>query len=119
NFTNSILSIPTLFKSAYFLHSTFFIFFFFRTAAHPSLPSFPTRRSSDLLDGQHHPGLQRDRSALVPILPRIMHVQTEPVRGLVQDRKSTRLNSSHVKISYAVFCLKKKRYKLIIITTKQ
>src|SRR5690606_41905918 len=28
---------------------------------------------------------------------------------LEQDRKSTRLNSSHVKISYAVFCLKKKR----------
>src|SRR5690606_40815307 len=27
---------------------------------------------------------------------------------VVQDRKSTRLNSSHVKISYAVFCLKKK-----------
>src|SRR5690554_7524039 len=27
----------------------------------------------------------------------------------VQDRKSTRLNSSHVRISYAVFCLKKKR----------
>src|SRR5690606_42075164 len=30
-----------------------------------------------------------------------------PVPG-VRDRKSTRLNSSHVKISYAVFCLKKK-----------
>src|SRR5207302_1922409 len=29
--------------------------------------------------------------------------------GLSDDRKSTRLNSSHVKISYAVFCLKKKR----------
>src|SRR5690606_39708044 len=29
--------------------------------------------------------------------------------GYTQDRKSTRLNSSHVKISYAVFCLKKKR----------
>src|SRR5690606_39315621 len=29
-------------------------------------------------------------------------------RGVVLDRKSTRLNSSHVKISYAVFCLKKK-----------
>src|SRR5690606_42033535 len=28
--------------------------------------------------------------------------------GAVRDRKSTRLNSSHVKISYAVFCLKKK-----------
>src|SRR5436309_5048593 len=29
-------------------------------------------------------------------------------RWLARDRKSTRLNSSHVKISYAVFCLKKK-----------
>src|SRR5690606_40835083 len=32
--------------------------------------------------------------------------ETLPTAG--QDRKSTRLNSSHVKISYAVFCLKKK-----------
>src|SRR5207302_6018078 len=31
------------------------------------------------------------------------------VRYLKGDRKSTRLNSSHVKISYAVFCLKKKK----------
>src|SRR5690349_22185787 len=30
---------------------------------------------------------------------------------LAQDRKSTRLNSSHVEISYAVFCLKKKKKK--------
>src|SRR2546427_6852177 len=29
--------------------------------------------------------------------------------GVVQDRKSTRLNSSHSQISYAVFCLKKKK----------
>src|SRR3712207_7752954 len=29
-----------------------------------------------------------------------------------QDRKSTRLNSSHANISYAVFCLKKKRFRL-------
>src|SRR2546430_7343445 len=28
----------------------------------------------------------------------------------IQDRKSTRLNSSHSQISYAVFCLKKKKY---------
>src|SRR5690606_40522493 len=32
-------------------------------------------------------------------------------RYAVEDRKSTRLNSSHVKISYAVFCLKKKNNK--------
>src|SRR3989442_13161368 len=32
-----------------------------------------------------------------------------PVAALQGDRKSTRLNSSHVRISYAVFCLKKKK----------
>src|SRR5690606_41947447 len=32
-----------------------------------------------------------------------------PAAAVVADRKSTRLNSSHVKISYAVFCLKKKK----------
>src|SRR3712207_8046953 len=39
--------------------------------------------------------------------------RSHPVQGqrrlLVQDRKSTRLNSSHANISYAVFCLKKKK----------
>src|SRR5690606_41186722 len=34
-----------------------------------------------------------------------------PRRRIGRDRKSTRLNSSHVKISYAVFCLKKKKQK--------
>src|SRR3989442_8067737 len=33
------------------------------------------------------------------------------LRGVDRDRKSTRLNSSHVRISYAVFCLKKKKRK--------
>src|SRR3712207_6965767 len=38
----------------------------------------------------------------------------DPARGLVaqEDRKSTRLNSSHANISYAVFCLKKKKKRL-------
>src|SRR3712207_7987896 len=31
-------------------------------------------------------------------------------RGRARDRKSTRLNSSHANISYAVFCLKKKKF---------
>src|SRR5690554_7324799 len=39
---------------------------------------------------------------------RDQQVPAEVVVG-VQDRKSTRLNSSHVRISYAVFCLKKKK----------
>src|SRR6266496_4973737 len=39
--------------------------------------------------------------------------------GLHQDRKSTRLNSSHVEISYAVFCLKKKKKTKKIKYTKK
>src|SRR5690554_6983993 len=35
------------------------------------------------------------------------YFERDPVRRWKQDRKSTRLNSSHVRISYAVFCLKK------------
>src|SRR5437870_10247038 len=39
-----------------------------------------------------------------------LRVVVSPVHGgEIQDRKSTRLNSSHVAISYAVFCLKKKK----------
>src|SRR5207253_4412882 len=36
-------------------------------------------------------------------------------RAITIDRKSTRLNSSHVAISYAVFCLKKKKKKKILV----
>src|SRR3712207_7140119 len=38
-----------------------------------------------------------------------IHALAEPLRGVRVDRKSTRLNSSHANISYAVFCLKKKK----------
>src|SRR5690606_41815415 len=48
-----------------------------------------------------------DESALDVGLPAVRAVAQARDRGEV-DRKSTRLNSSHVKISYAVFCLKKK-----------
>src|SRR5690606_40106531 len=41
----------------------------------------------------------------------ISYSKTEFIKLYGQDRKSTRLNSSHVKISYAVFCLKKKKRK--------
>src|SRR5437763_13451926 len=62
-------------------------------------PSFPTRRSSDL-PGRSSPATRPATGASSP-------------RGAgrvgKRDRKSTRLNSSHRCISYAVFCLKKKR----------
>src|SRR3712207_9269932 len=43
---------------------------------------------------------------------------TLPTANAVQDRKSTRLNSSHANISYAVFCLKKKKNRKTIDTPK-
>src|SRR5690606_41571554 len=52
---------------------------------------------------------QLARAALTHAENRGWHLLQNPQRLRVQDRKSTRLNSSHVKISYAVFCLKKKK----------
>src|SRR5690349_22779914 len=54
--------------------------------------------------GPHQAG-RHDRTAVGhgPSQPRLGHEPPD------RDRKSTRLNSSHVEISYAVFCLKKKK----------
>src|SRR2546430_10170807 len=53
----------------------------------------------------------------VPILAvRHEHPEPETVRG--EDRKSTRLNSSHSQISYAVFCLKKKTLRYTVSNTR-
>src|SRR3712207_8946472 len=46
--------------------------------------------------------------ALVPPYSEQVHSGAWCLIGLLRDRKSTRLNSSHANISYAVFCLKKK-----------
>src|SRR3712207_7415328 len=55
---------------------------------------------------------RHEQRALRPEGPRCRHhaEQRRWVRGPTTDRKSTRLNSSHANISYAVFCLKKKKY---------
>src|SRR2546426_2373677 len=45
-------------------------------------------------------------------LDRQLHQATLRISTMAQDRKSTRLNSSHLVISYAVFCLKKKKKKI-------
>src|SRR3712207_7506241 len=47
----------------------------------------------------------------------LLHRRREVVDVDPRDRKSTRLNSSHANISYAVFCLKKKRRLLFVITS--
>src|SRR2546427_10152906 len=57
----------------------------------------------------------------VPLIDHIVQLGVEPARDLrmaaERDRKSTRLNSSHSQISYAVFCLKKKKTQQLRITS--
>src|SRR5207302_9675005 len=86
---------------------------------HRYLHSFPTRRSSDLrVRGPRRPPIdlivQDVAHSLLEPTPRLARLSAQYIyfgwrRHRTSDRKSTRLNSSHVKISYAVFCLKKKR----------
>src|SRR5690606_39698021 len=57
---------------------------------------------------RNHGSIERVRALLPGDLAERVVYQPCPTTVARQDRKSTRLNSSHVKISYAVFCLKKK-----------
>src|SRR5437762_9809729 len=81
--------------------SSRFCFFFYRFGAHRDLHSFPTRRSSDLGT--------TCQTCLSPSPSCLSGAEQAAVER--EDRKSTRLNSSHRCISYAVFCLKKKKKK--------
>src|SRR5690606_39599997 len=88
---------------------------FCRPHDHRGLHSFPTRRSSDLL-GVQSVGPPATCSSTPPksfldptFVWGFQKMGSLAHNGRFVDRKSTRLNSSHVKISYAVFCLKKKR----------
>src|SRR5688572_31086220 len=83
----------------------FFFFFYYRTVDHRDLHSFPTRRSSDL----DRAGPEAGTAA--PLLRHRPYGEGDQQHHRGRDRKSTRLNSSHSQISYAVFCLKKKKIK--------
>src|SRR3712207_7292235 len=63
---------------------------------------------------RHHavPGRVRARDGALVVLGGVVRRRPERVLRVLhpgRDRKSTRLNSSHANISYAVFCLKKKK----------
>src|SRR6266702_7711735 len=79
--------------SGFFLLHAFFLFFFLMIRRPPRSTLFPYTTLFRSLRRHHFQHLPQ--------------VFFEPV--LRRDRKSTRLNSSHVAISYAVFCLKKKK----------
>src|SRR5438034_4947347 len=80
------------------LSRSFFFFFFFNDTATTEIYTLS------------HTTLFRS----IPIAPPMELSVTASIRNcerMSQDRKSTRLNSSHTVISYAVFCLKKKKKK--------
>src|SRR5437868_10513385 len=89
------------------LYRFFFFFFFLMIPPPPTSTLFPyttlfrSRRLRFTLGNYKGPCL-------------IKTLKRRVVKGInfTQDRKSTRLNSSHVSISYAVFCLKKKKKKI-------
>src|SRR5438876_12352976 len=98
----------------------FFFFFFTATAAtytytlslHDALPIlFPKFRGKQVLMRDEN-GLEKCVACglcSVACPADAIYLEAAEIDGTV-DRKSTRLNSSHPSISYAVFCLKKKKY---------
>src|SRR5436309_9968320 len=86
----------------------------------PRSTLFPYTRSSDLSGEQAHRRSGSSAAALCsPDRRRARLYRHRFATAVVyEDRKSTRLNSSHVKISYAVFCLKKKKNKMNTIQKK-
>src|SRR5205814_8581604 len=106
------------------LHTPHYTSFLHDSPPPPTSPSFPTRRSSDL---DFPPKLLHGSAgscASIARQPGRFDFEQAGLRGSRKlycrriaagsqrqsgaDRKSTRLNSSHLGISYAVFCLKKK-----------
>src|SRR2546429_4979064 len=87
-------------------HMFFFFFLMIRRPPRSTLFPYTTLFRSQLLRAPRRCSL-RDRS-LSPAASRAAKLPTK-----VPDRKSTRLNSSHGYISYAVFCLKKKKINTI------
>src|SRR5207244_12123978 len=103
-----LYSLPMLVHHFPLFFSSFF--FFYCSCPHRDLHSFPTRRSSDLRSNSNGgpPWICSSRVGLRKNMrgKRSRCLKLEINEG---DRKSTRLNSSHQIISYAVFCLKKKK----------
>src|SRR2546422_6947513 len=89
------------------MYALFFFFLMIRRPPRSTLFPYTTLfRSSEArsIDEEMYPGLRPGSAGRC-------FSNDAPDRGPPRDRKSTRLNSSHGYISYAVFCLKKKKKK--------
>src|SRR2546427_4742601 len=88
-----------------------FLFFFLMIRRPPRSTLFPyTTLFRSVHLAQKVIGLKRTQENGKPLFTIVTDQDEYPARNQ-QDRKSTRLNSSHSQISYAVFCLKKKKTK--------
>src|SRR5947209_20632387 len=89
----------------FFFCSLFFFFLMIRRPPRSTLFPYTTLFRSRFLYTFDEPGLVNSIAETKQLIAAIQLVGAlEP-----EDRKSTRLNSSHANISYAVFCLKKKK----------
>src|SRR5207245_10945393 len=108
--------LPTVFTVTDFCTFISLSLLFFQSYAHlRDLHSFPTRRSSDLMKRILYQRFRGDKLCTSRFSGGLL-LKAARYRACASrtDRKSTRLNSSHGSISYAVFCLKKKKKKTYI-----
>src|SRR2546422_8596677 len=83
-----------------------------RSTLFPYTTLFRSRRAGELIQVVGH-GEWRGADGVARVV-RGLEAEVIQVERDLRDRKSTRLNSSHGYISYAVFCLKKKKKKQIV-----
>src|SRR2546430_14474410 len=88
-----------------FYYLIFFFFFFFNDTAPTEISPLPLHAALPISGT----ATIARRSPLGLTARRVTLVSPAMAKSATSDRKSTRLNSSHSQISYAVFCLKKKK----------
>src|SRR5438067_12140517 len=99
-----LLSLTVYFSFFFISYFLFFFFFFF---------FFNDTATTEIYTLSLHDALPISRQIPLDVVPPQGIGERRDISGsdTFGDRKSTRLNSSHVSISYAVFCLKKKKKK--------
>src|SRR5258708_30403916 len=110
-----MLSILSVFFCAYYCHSCVLLFFFLMIRRPPRSTLFPYTTLFRSVSSRHAMNLSFSKSSSFVGQSRSNGIMPTTVsHGMGTDRKSTRLNSSHQIISYAVFCLKKKKQNHIV-----
>src|SRR5690554_7083310 len=94
---STLFPYTTLFRSSRLVCSNHF----------QSEPYQKDKRNNKAIEESHSLYRYQRMTELLDETPKVDYLEMAEI--LREDRKSTRLNSSHVRISYAVFCLKKKK----------